>query len=175
MAAENNKYIYGSVAEKVKSDIYGSAAEKAEINTYDPYEENAVLKSKKIARNNSKLKTKIIFYILIIFSMCAFTMFRYAQISQINIENHKLNKQYVEIQKENELLSIEIENARSLNNIREVAKHKLNMDKPSKSQIIYVNIPKEDVTMVASNEPSKAITMFKNAGDSIKRFLNIFY
>ncbi len=166
MAAENNKYIYGSVAEKVKSESY---------NNYDPYEENAVLKSKKIARSNTKLKTKIIFYILIIFGMCTFTMFRYAQISQLNYESNELNKQYVAIQKDNELLSIEIENARSLNNIREVAENKLQMHKPSKSQIIYVNIPKEDVTLVASNEPSKAITMFKNAGDSIIKFLNIFY
>jgi len=163
LADKNNKYVYGSVAENIKNDIY------------DPYEENAVLKSKKVARSNAKIKTKIIFYILIIFSMCAITMFKFAQISQLNYEGNELSKQYVAIQNENELLSIKIQNAKSLNNIREVAENSLHMHKPYKSQIIYVNVPKEDVTIIASKEQSKAEIVFKDVGNSIKKFLNMFY
>lgn len=163
MAATNNKYVYGSVAENIQNDIY------------DPYEENAVLKSKKVARSNAKLKTKIIFYILIIFSMCATTMFRYAQTSQLNYESNKLSKQYVAIQNENELLSIKIQNAKSLSKIREVAENNLQMHKPEKSQIIYINVPKEDVTITASKKQSKAIVIIKDAQNSIKKFLSMFY
>lgn len=163
MAATNNKYVYGSVAENIKND------------TYDPYEENAVLKSKKTARSNAKIKTKIIFNIFIIFGMCAIIMFRYAQISQLNYDSNKLSKQYVTMQNENSRISIEIEKAMDLNGIREVAETHLSMHKPDKSQIVYVNVPKEDVTILASKEQSKVLVMFKNVENSIKKFLNIFY
>lgn len=163
MAINNNKYVYGSVAENINNDIY------------DPYEENAVLKSKKLARSNAKLKTKIIFSILIIFSMCAVTMFRFAQISQLNYENNKLSKQFVAIQNENELLSIKIGNAKSLNNIREVAENNLRMHKPNKNQIIYVTVPKEDVTMIATKQQPKAMIMVQKVGSGIEKILSMFY
>lgn len=162
MAATNNKYVYGSVAEKIENQVY------------DPYEENAVLKSKKIARNNKKIKAKITFSILIVFSLCSLSMFKYAQISQLNYENNKLDKQYTDIQNNNQLLSIEIQNAKSLKNIREVAENNLHMHKPNKSQIVYVEVPKEDVTVTANKEQSKIVAIIKDAEDSFKHLLNIF-
>ncbi len=162
MASTNNKYVYGSVAENIDNDIY------------DPYEENVVLKSKKVARNNKKIKTKITFCILTIFSLCALTMFKYAQISQLSFDNNKLTKQYLEIQNNNQLLSIEIQNAKSLKNIREVAENNLHMHKPNKSQIIYVEVPKEDVTKTANKEESKLITFIGDAKAGFKELLSIF-
>ncbi len=162
MADANNKYVYGSVAEKIENQVY------------DPYEENAVLKSKKIARNNNKIKAKITFSILIIFSLCSLTMFKYAQISQLSYDNNKLNKQYTDIQNDNKLLSIEIQSAKSLKNIREVAENNLHMHKPNKSQIVYVEVPKEDVTVTANKEASKIVTIIKDVEDSFKHILNIF-
>jgi len=162
LAATNNKYVYGSVAENDKNDVY------------DPYEENAVLKSKKTARSNTKVKAKIIFNIFIIFGMCAIIMFRYALISQMNYDSNKLSKQYVAMQNENDLIAFDINKAEGLESIREVAENKLNMHKPDKSQIVYVNIPKEDVTILASKNQSKVLVMVKDAGNSIKKFLNMF-
>ena len=163
MAATKNKYIHGSVAENINNDIY------------DPYEENAVLKSKKVARSNSKVKTKIIFNIFIIFSMCAIIMFRYAQISQLNYETNKISKEYVAMQNENELITFDIDKAMGLESIREIAENNLSMHKPDKSQIVYVNVPREDVTILASKEPSIVLLMVKNVENSIKKFLNMFY
>lgn len=162
MASTNNKYVYGSVAENIENDIY------------DPYEENVVLKSKKVARNNKKIKTKITFCILTIFSLCALTMFKYAQISQLSYDNNKLTKQYLEIQNNNQLLSIEIQNAKSLKNIREVAENNLHMHKPSKNQIIYVEVPKEDVTKTANKKESKLNTFIGDAKAGFKELLSIF-
>lgn len=163
MAASKNKYIYGSTAEKIENEVY------------DPYEENPVLKSKKIARNNRKIKTKITFSILIVFSLCALTMFKYAQISQLGYDNKKLEKQYTEIVNNNQLLSIEIQNAKSLKNIREVAENELHMHKPNKSQIVYVEVPKQDVTTPANKEQSKIDTIIKDAKNNLKEFLNVFF
>jgi len=163
LASTNNKYVYGSVAENIKND------------TYDPYEENAVLKSKKIARSNTKVKAKIIFNIFIVFGLCAIVMFRYAQINQLSYDINKLSKQYVTMQNDNELISIDILKAMGLKNIREVAENNLNMHKPDKSQIVYVTVPKEDVTILASKEQSKVVVVVKDVGNSIKKFLNLFY
>jgi len=163
LAATNNKYVYGSVAENIKSD------------SYDPYEENVVLKSKKVARSNAKIKAKIIFNIFIIFGMCAIIIFRYAQISQLNYDSNTLNKKYVTMQNDNNLISIDIEKAMGLKKIREVAENNLNMHMPYKNQIIYVNVPKKDVTILASKEQSKVSVMFKDVENSIKKFLNLFY
>ena len=163
LAATNDKYVYGSVAENNKNDVY------------DPYEENPVLKSKKKIRNNSKVKAKIVFNIFIIFGMFAIIMFRYATINQMNYDSNKLNKQYVTMQNDNELISIDILKAMGLKNIREVAENNLNMHKPDKSQIVYVTVPKEDVTILASKEQSKVVVVVKDVGNSIKKFLNLFY
>ncbi|QNU65719.1 cell division protein FtsL [Ruminiclostridium herbifermentans] len=162
MASNNIKYVYGSVAEKIENDVY------------DPYEENVVLKSKKIARNNKKIKTKITFCIITIFCMCAMTMFKYAQISQLSYDNSKLTKQYLEIQNNNQLLAIEIQNAKSLKNIREVAENKLHMHKPNKSQIVYIEVPKEDVIKTCNKKESKLITFIGDAKAGFKELLSIF-
>lgn len=169
----NNKYVYGSAAEKIKHEnpnISGNAN-----NYYDPYEQNAVLKSKKLARNNAKLKKRIVVNIFLIFGMCAIIMMRYAQISQMNYDNNKLSKEYVTLQNDNARTGIEIEKAMDLNNIREVAEKNLNMHKPDKSQIVYISVPKKDVTILAAKQESKVITAVKDIGSSIKRFLNVLY
>lgn len=163
MASTNSKYIYGSAAEKLKNEAY------------DPYEENVVLKSKKIARNNAKIKTKIMLSIFLIFGMCAVIMFRYAQISQLNYDTNKLSKQYTELQNENKRLSIEIEKAMDLNGIREIAETKLKMHKPDKSQIVYINVPKEDMIILANKKESQFMIFVKDVENGIKKFLNVFY
>lgn len=160
MASTKNNYVYGTAAEKIK---------------YDPYEENAILKSKKTARNNARIKAKIVLYIFVIFGMFATIMFRYAQISQLNYDNNKLSKEYVQLQNENTRLAFDIEKAMDLNNIREVAENNLSMHKPDKSQIVYVSIPKKDVTIVATKEQSKMAAAFEDFGASIKKFLNLLY
>jgi len=163
LAATKNKYVYGAIAENIENDIY------------DPYEENVVLKSKKVARSNTKVKSKILFNIFIIFGMCAIIMFRYAQISQLNYDTNKLSKEYVAMQNENDLIVFEIDKAMGLESIREIAENNLNMHKPDKSQIVYVNVPMEDVTILASKEQSKVLVMFKYIENNIKKFINMFY
>ena len=86
MAGTNNRYVYGSAAEKIKQEPQYSPNSK-NSNYYDPYEQNAVLKSKKAARYNAKLKKRIVVNIFLVFGMCAIIMSRYAQISQMNYDN----------------------------------------------------------------------------------------
>ena len=160
VAETKNNYVYGSLAEKVN---------------YDPYEDNAILKSKKIARDNKKLKVRIILNIFLVFTMFIVVMFRYAQISKLNYESNVLKSEYTRIQNENQLLSIDIQNAMDLKNIRQIAETKLDMHKPDKSQIVYVSIPKKDVTITANKEQSKLTVLFNSISKGFNKFLNIIY
>ncbi|HEX2925189.1 MAG TPA: cell division protein FtsL [Ruminiclostridium sp.] len=160
MAATENEYVHGSLAEKVN---------------YDPYEENAILKSKRIARNNSRAKVKIVFNIILIFGMFIIVMMRYAQISQLSYDSNILKNQYTKLQSENQLLKIDIENAMDLKNIRQIAETKLDMHKPDKTQIVYVSVPKKDVTITAIKEKPKMLVLFKDIEGNLKKFLNMFY
>ena len=160
MAETKNNYVYGSLAEKVN---------------YDPYEDNAILKSKKIARDNKKLKVRIILNINLVITMFIVVMIRYAQISKMNYESNVLKSEYTRIQNENQLLSIDIQNAMDLKNIRQIAETKLDMHKPDKSQIVYVSIPKKDVTITANKEQSKLTVLFNSISKGFNKFLNIIY
>lgn len=174
MAGANNRYIHGSAAEKIRHEQQINTDSVNQSNYYDPYEQNAVLKSKKVARNNAKLKKRIIVNIFLIFGMCAVIMTRYAQISQMNYDNNNLSKQYVALQNENIRLSLEIEKAMSLQSIRDIAEAKLDMHAPEKSQIVYISVPRQDVTILAEKQESKLILMAKELGAGIQKFLNIF-
>ncbi len=171
MAGRDSKYIYGSAAEKIKHeqqlDAYSSAANR---EYYDPYEQNAVLKSKKLARNNARLKKRIMVNMFLVFGMCAVIMFRYAQISQMNYDNNNLSKQYSALQNENAQLTLDIEKARSLQSIREIAENRLNMHSPEKSQIVYISVPKQDVTILAAKQEGKLLEMVRDIGGGLKKF-----
>lgn len=170
MAGTKDKYVYGNVAEKLEQQVQQSTNEY-----YDPYEQNALLRSKKVARNNAKIKAKIVVYIFLIFGMCAIIMFRYAQISQIGYDSDKIKKDYIAIQQENARIELEIEKAMDLDSIREIAESSLRMHKPDKNQIVYVTVPRQDKTILATKEQSKVLGLVGNVGGSLKKLLNMFY
>lgn len=157
MVESTNEYVYGSVAEQIK---------------YDPYEENQILRSKKIARNNTKIKWKIVFNIFVAFGLCSLVMFRYAEISQLSFENNKLNKEYIKLQNENTQLSLDILEAMDLKTIRSIAEDKLGMHKPDKNQVIYINVPKSDTTIVSDKKPESG-TLLNGIQNNFKKIISI--
>ena len=160
MAETKIDYVHGSLAEKIK---------------YDPYEDNAILKSKKTARDNKRVKVRIILSIFLVFAMFIVVMLRYAQISQLNYESNIMKSEYTKLQNENQLLLIDIQNAMDLKNIRQIAETKLDMHKPDKSQIVYVSVPKKDVTITANKEQPKLTVLFNGIHKSVSKFLNMLY
>jgi hypothetical protein len=70
----------------------------------------------------------------------------YAQITEMDYKLSKINKDLNEQKNENIRLSLEIQKHLDLNRIRDVAQTRLDMQKPNKHQIIYVNVPKTDFT-----------------------------
>jgi len=147
--------------QKSKAYVYGSTAEKLEYNVY---EENEVLKSKKRYKSYKKAKLKTVAAILFIFAVCMLVMYRYALITELNYNFSKLEKKYNELRNENSTLEVAIENETDLSRIRETAEKKLNMQKPDRSQMVFVRIPKTDCTIVADTYKSDKKS---NTGDSM--------
>lgn len=136
---------------KEKNYVYGTAAPKIE---YDVYAENKVLKAKKKQRANNKVKLKAVLTIMVCFAAFFYIMLMYAQITEVNYNLNKLNRKYAEAKNENIRLKLEIESSLDLNTVKEIAETRLSMQKPDKSQIVYVKVPKSDVTKVAMENNS---------------------
>ena len=129
-----------------KNYVHGTAARKLE---YDVYEKNKVLKAKRKQKSNNRAKVNLILGILVVFSLIFLIIYRYALITELNYNIDKSNKSYSEIKNENSILKVDIEKDTDLNKIKQIAEEKLGMHKPDKFQLIYVNVPKNDYSIVS--------------------------
>lgn len=98
-------------------------------------------------------KNKLMFVGALIFAMFMTLIYRYNLINAKNMENLKIEKEHNKIKAEVSLAQIELERRISLSTIEAYAKQKLGMQKPTKSQIIYIDtrnfeedIQKDDIT-----------------------------
>lgn len=135
------------------SYIDGTAAKKLE---YDVYEENKVLKAKKTYKTNKKHKIRFVLTLICVFVVGLSVMARYAMITQIGYEISRSRDELKEIRNQNNYLSLQIEKETDLEKIKLAAEQRLGMQTPEKSQIVYVNVPRNDFTIVM-NDNSKAV------------------
>ncbi|MDP4179783.1 MAG: cell division protein FtsL [Bacillota bacterium] len=162
MLAEKEKYVYGTAAPKIE---------------YDVYENNKVLKAKKRDKRNNKVKLKAVFCILVFFVSFSCIIFMYAQITEMDYKINKATKEYNEQKNDNLRLSLELQKNLDLNRIREVAQTRLDMQKPDKHQIIYINVPKTDFTELADKDKENIkgdnfFTSILNIFSGLLNFLN---
>lgn len=128
-----------------KNYIDGTAAIKTD---YDVYSENKVLSKKREYRHNGKIKLKTVCLILTAFGMALLLMYRFALITEINYKISNMESEYNKLRNENSRLKVAIEEHMDLSEIKEAAENKLGMQKPDKYQIVYLNVPKKDFTIV---------------------------
>ncbi len=154
--------------------VHGSAARQLE---YDVYEENKVLKAKKRYKSNRKVKLKMVVAIIAVLTAGLVVMCRYAIITKVNYDFIQKEKEYQEIRNENSLLKVQIESKTDLNEVREVAENRLGMQMPDKSQIIYINVPRSDYTVMMtprtqanSDDSSITETLINKAASFLKLF-----
>ncbi|RCX16564.1 hypothetical protein DFR58_11057 [Anaerobacterium chartisolvens] len=160
--------------ESGKNYIHGSAAPKIE---YDVYEENKVLKAKKTQRSNNKAKLKMVFAIFLVFIAGSAVMLRYTMITQINYSIDSRNKEYARISNENAKLEIAIQQEMDLVKVKEIAESKLGMHKPDKYQIVYVNIPRENLSIVSEKykEKSSGEEVLKSVLNKLEELVALLY
>jgi len=155
--------------------VHGTAAEKIQ---YDVYRENKVLRAKRAAKVNGREKLKVVGYVLVTFALFFFVMYRYALITELNYEIDKQNKMYEAIRNDNLRLKVEIDKQMNLNTIKELAEKRLGMQKPDKSQIIPIKVPKSDFTELANvdrNVKETNSNMFAALRDKVVRLAGFLY
>lgn len=135
--------------------IHGAAARKLE---YDVYEENRVLKEKKQYKNNRKAKFNLVVSILAVLLVGLAVVYRFALITDMSYKIIQSEKDYYDLKNENSMIRLKVEQDTDLANIKLLAETKLSMQKPDKSQIVYINVEKKDHTVVINAKDEEAQT-----------------
>lgn len=133
------------------------------------------LKKPKIKKSTADLKDAItkIFCVVIFFAIASVICYRYSLINEQFIELKDIKKEYATIQNVNEQIEADIESKTDLTYIENYAKYQLGMQKPSDSQMRYVNIENKDkiITPITIEEDIEK-GWFESVCDEIRKILD---
>ena len=126
---------------------------------YPSKKNNAVNKQKNKKTNLQKKQTpkkenkaRTIIYLAVCFSILFAIGYRNTQIDEGFVKLQNLKSELALLQKENEQIEISIENSLNLNNVEEIAREQLGMQKLDNKQKIYVNLQKRDYVESATEK-----------------------
>lgn len=109
----------------------------------------AKVNSKLIKKEKSK-KVKQTITVVALFVILVAISYRNSEINESFSKVQTLKTELAAIQKENEQLEVNIENSLNLNNIEQIAKEKLGMQKLTNRQTVYIELPKKDYVKPAT-------------------------
>ena len=146
----------------VKSSNKNNNAKPAEMKLKKPELTTA---QKKKAKAKAVSRVKNVIYLLIGFGIAFLICYRYSLINEKFNQLENTKKQLATVQTVNEQIQADIDSQTDLSYIENYAKYQLGMQKPSNSQIVYVNVEKED----------KILTPITIEEDSNKTWLDQLY
>ena len=140
-------YQYETSPRKLEPD-YRPQRKKTQTKATKPNSKknSQILKKEKRKRVKQTLTVFALFVVLVAIS------YRNSAINESFSKVQSLKSELSEIQKENEQLEVSIENSLNLNNIEQIAKEKLGMQKLTNRQTVYVELPKKDYVKSANEE-----------------------
>ena len=136
------------VSAKKSYGYKNSQVTKSKVNN-DFQENNSNTKASKAT---IKARMKIITFLFVGFAILFAVSYQNSLISESFNKKEQYKKELESISKTNQQIEVSIENNLNLNNIEQVAKEKLGMQKLSNEQKIYVNLPKEDYVSSAAEQ-----------------------
>ena len=104
------------------------------------------------AKPGMKPKVKLALYLAIGFIVLFGISYRNSLITESFNEKEAKKQELSSIQKENEQLKVNIESRLNLNNVEQMAKEMLGMQKLDNNQKVYVSLPKKDYIEAAAEE-----------------------
>lgn len=127
---------------------------KRKINPYKDKKPSTVkkLNKKAKAKPEMKPKVKLALYLAIGFIVLFGISYRNSLITESFNEKETKKQELSSIQKENEQLKVNIESRLNLNNVEQMAKEMLGMQKLDNNQKVYVSLPKKDYIEAAAEE-----------------------
>lgn len=113
------------------------------------YPKKSTAKKQKVKLQEKKqevknINAKIILYIAAVFAVLFAVSYRNALLAQTYSQVKDLKSELAQVEKENKQLEINIESQTNLGAIEEKAKKELGLKKLDDSQIVYVNLDKQD-------------------------------
>ena len=109
-----------------------------------PKKKNVAKKKELATKTKKKNNPKIVFYIGLVFVIFFAVSYRNALIAQKYSEIKSLKTELSEVEKDNKQLEVNIESKTNLGAIEEKASKELGLKKLDDSQIVYVNLDKQD-------------------------------
>lgn len=157
---------------------YGTNPGKYTISEEKLEEKKILLTELKRKKEDKKIKKHIIASIVVIVAMGMTAAFRYASVTQINYENHKLEQEYQKKMAVAQNLEVEIESNMNIAEIADIAETKLGMHKPFSYQIKYIDVETPDQTEYVNaeftkEESNKEESFAKRLFNDIKRFFGV--
>ncbi len=128
----------------VRSDNSAKMKSKMDVNR-----DNEVAK---VSKSNIKPKLKIVMLLIAGFSVLFAISYQNSLISESFNKKEQYKKEVEALSKTNQQMEVNIENSLNLNNIEQVAKEKIGMQKLSNNQKIYVKLPKQDYVAPAAEQ-----------------------
>ncbi len=147
-------YSYGSEAYKYYPEVeYGRRRRR---NSDYAKKQKRTVKSKRITKNKThyefvkekRVDFRIYFSIGTLFTFIVAFVCLFAINTQKETEINENISELKKIEESNSVLQAEIAKNINLKEIEEIAKTKLNMQKPAAHQIVYINIPKKSYTVL---------------------------
>lgn len=134
---------------------YGTSPEEYIIPEEKIQEKKIILTELRRKKEDKKTKKHIIINVTLLVIMGLTVAFRYASVTQINYENHKLEQEYQKKVAVAQNLAVEIESNMSIAEIAEIAETKLGMHKPYSYQLKYIDVETPDQTEYKNTEFTK--------------------
>ncbi len=117
-----------------------------------PKQQTKQNKNAKIQKKEKSKRVKQTLTVFALFVVLVAISYRNSAINESFSKVQSLKSDLSEIQKENEQIEVSIENSLNLNNIEQIAKEKLGMQKLTNRQTVYVELPKKDYVQSANEE-----------------------
>ena len=157
---------------------YNATQEEYMIPEEKIEEKRIILTELRRKKEDKKTKRNIIVGITILVMMGLTVAFRYASVTQINYENHKLEQEYQQKTAVVQNLQVDIESNMNIAEIAEIAETKLGMHKPFSYQIKYIDVETPDQTEYKNTEFTKEennddIPFVKRLFKDIKQFFGV--
>lgn len=167
---DNNDYSYEYLPDRKNMPGYELPEEKIKKT-------EVVLREIKKKNEDKKIKRSIITHIAVLVFLGLTVAFRYASVTQINYENHKLQKEYKQLNAIAENMEVDIESSMSITEIANIAENKLGMHKPFSYQIKYINVETPDQTEhINTNftkEENEKLTLYQRIKNELKLFFGL--
>lgn len=110
------------------------------------------VRAAKKTKNDIKPKLRMIMFLITGFSVLFAISYQNSLINESFNKKEQYKREMEALSKTNQQLAVSIENSLNLNNIEQVAKEKIGMQKLNNNQKIYVSLPKVDYVAPAAEQ-----------------------